>query len=335
VLTYKLSSNKNKTSLAKLEEKKSSQPSAITVADSNKLAIPESTSVVSSQKRADTKATGRSKTVSKVSRKDDSTSTATTEVTIGVERTKETEQKKGVVGDKKNEELSASAPAKEKKLEANNSQQGAVLVEKQNATKESQSLNYFRGRIVDERNQPLPFANVTNTRDNVGTYADVQGNFTLVSFDTVLNVQVRSVGFENSLTQLKNSVTSNKIVLQDDKAAPDKILSSRQAVGNPSPMANVKVEVPEPTDGWTNYNTYLANNINVPDDVRRKGDRGQVQLSFDVNQNGEPVDIKVEKSLCQRCDEEAVRLVKQGPKWRNKSKKVRRVTISVPFDVEH
>lgn len=209
-----------------------------------------------------------------------------------------------------------------------------VLNEKQNAANESQSLNYFRGRIVDDKNQPLPFANITNTRDNVGTYADAQGNFTLVSFDTVLNVQVKSVGFENSLAQLKNNVTSNKIVLEDDKAAPDKIISSRQAVGNPSPMASVTVEEPEPADGWINYNRYIANNLNVPDDIRKKRDRGQVQVSFDVNQIGEPVDIKVEKSLCQRCDEEAVRLIKQGPKWKNKSKKARRVTISVPFDVD-
>jgi len=335
VLTYELSSNKNKNSLAKLDKKKSGQPPATVVADSNQSAVPGTTSMVSSNKRADTKATSKLKTGAiKVSGKVDSTSAAVAEARVGVKRYKDAEQKNDLVGNKKNEELSAAHPAKEKKAETNNTQQGALLSEKQNAANESQSLNYFRGRIVDEKNQPLPFANVTNTRDNVGTYADAQGNFTLISFDTMLNVQVRSIGFENSLAQLKNGVASNKIVLQDQKAAPDRILSSRQAAGNPSPMANVKVETPEPSDGWINYNTYLANNINVPNDIRKKGDRGQVQLSFDVNQNGEPVDVKVEKSLCQRCDEEAVRLIKQGPKWKNKSKKATRVTISVPFDAD-
>ena len=36
-------------------------------------------------------------------------------------------------------------------------------------------------------------------------------------------------------------------------------------------MANIKFEELEPADGWSNYNTYLVNNINIPEDLRRKG----------------------------------------------------------------
>jgi TonB family protein len=96
----------------------------------------------------------------------------------------------------------------------------------------------------------------------------------------------------------------------------------------------MKLEEPEPADGWNNYGTYLANNINVSDDVKRRYGKGQVQVSFDVNQNGDPVNIKVERSLCQKCDEEAIRLIREGPKWKKKNKKARRVTISVPFDAD-
>jgi hypothetical protein len=56
-----------------------------------------------------------------------------------------------------------------------------------------------------------------------------------------------------------------------------------------------------------------------------------VQISFEVNKLGEPVNIKVEKSLCKECDEEAIRLIKQGPKWKTKKKK-KRVTVNVPFE---
>ena len=75
----------------------------------------------------------------------------------------------------------------------------------------------------------------------------------------------------------------------------------------------------------------MANNISVPDDLKTSHDNGQVQVSFDVNENGEPVNVKVDKSLCKKCDEEAVRLVKEGPKWRQKSKKAKRVAITIPF----
>jgi hypothetical protein len=46
-----------------------------------------------------------------------------------------------------------------------------------------------------------------------------------------------------------------------------------------------------------------------------------------VNDVGEPVNIKVEKSLCAQCDDEAIRLLKQGPKWKKKKNKKGKVTI--------
>src|SRR5205823_5723737 len=130
---------KNKNSLAKLDEKKSTRSSATVVADSNQSGIRDTTSVVSSNKRADTKATSKLKTGAvKVSEKDDSASAAVTEVRVGVQRSeKYTEQKNGLAGAKKNQELSASPLAKQKKTETNNMQPGAVLSETQNVTNES------------------------------------------------------------------------------------------------------------------------------------------------------------------------------------------------------
>ena len=198
-----------------------------------------------------------------------------------------------------------------------------------------QQENYFSGRIKDANNNPLPFANITNTRDNVGTYADAQGRFTLVSPDSVLDVQVRSVGFENGKVQLKKNVASNDVVLQESRNLPEKVLSFQKTDTSRSKRANIQFEELEPADGWNNYNTYLANNVNVPAGVADKeATKGQVQLSFEVNLQGDPINIKVEKSLCGKCDEEAVRVVKQGPKWKKKSKKAKRITITVPFDTE-
>jgi len=207
---------------------------------------------------------------------------------------------------------------------------------KKEARSNSRQENYFKGQIKDANNNPLPFANITNSKDNVGTYADAQGKFTLVSPDSVLDVQVRSVGFENSRVQLKNHVATNDVVMQESKRVADKVLSRQKPDTSRSRMANIKFEELEPADGWSNYNTYLANNINVPADVTSKEPAERhVQVSFDVNQQGNPVNIRVEKSLCNKCDEEAVRVIEQGPKWKRKSKEAKRITITVPFDMEH
>jgi TonB family protein len=202
--------------------------------------------------------------------------------------------------------------------------------------RDEQKMNFFRGRVVDPNNNPLPFANITNTKDSVGTYTDVRGFFNLLSPDSTLDVQVRSIGFESNHARLKNNVASNQVILQEDKALPDKIISYKKTDTVRSRAANVQIEEPEPADGWSNYDLYVANNINVTDDLRKKTlTGGEVRLSFDINQNGDPTNIRVEKSLCKECDEEAVRLIKEGPKWKKKNKKTKRVTINIPFDPAH
>ncbi|MEQ1678967.1 MAG: carboxypeptidase-like regulatory domain-containing protein, partial [Chitinophagaceae bacterium] len=199
-----------------------------------------------------------------------------------------------------------------------------------------QATNIFRGRVTDADNNGIPFANVTNVQDNnTGTYADAKGYFNLTYPDSVLNVQVRSVGFENNNAQLRNSVSTNQIILQDDRKDLSEVVINKQKINANDPSrsrdANVKLETPEPADGWDNYNTYVLNNLEVPEDLKNKpAGNSEVRVSFEVNKNGDPAGIKVEKSLCDKCDKEAIRLIKEGPKWKRKAKKGR-ATITIYF----
>jgi CarboxypepD_reg-like domain/Gram-negative bacterial TonB protein C-terminal len=214
---------------------------------------------------------------------------------------------------------------------------GNVLSERrrpavQNAAIAIEHRNVFRGQVLDPNYNPLPFANVTNTRDNVGTYADAKGNFTLTSPDSVLKVKVRSIGFENRNAELKNVVANNAVVLlEDNKSIKEDVLSYKKFNTTRARDAGMVLEEPEPADGWANYDTYIANNLNTPERMKTKPlTTGEVEVSFDVNKNGEPVNIRVEKSLCKECDQEAIRLVKEGPKWNKRGKKSR-AKVTVPF----
>ena len=191
--------------------------------------------------------------------------------------------------------------------------------------------NIFRGKITDDQNNPLPFANITNNRDNIGTYADAQGNFILTSPDSVMDVQVRSLGFENSNVQLQNGLTVNRVAMKDDNSVAAIVLSDKKVNARMRENSMV-LEEPEPADGWTKYDAYLANNLKVPNDYDGTQKQGsEVELSFEVNQLGEPINIRVEKSLCEVCDKEAIRLLREGPKWKRKAKKGKRTSIKIPF----
>ncbi len=197
----------------------------------------------------------------------------------------------------------------------------------------NKAANIYRGRVTDENNVGVPFANVTNLNANTSTYTDANGYFSLNYPDSLLNVQISSIGFENNNVQLKNTTIDNTIVLQENqnKLSEVVVVGYNSKKRSAKKEESFKVEENEPIDGWGNYDLYLTNNIQLPKDYKSISDQKDiVQLSFEVNKKGQPINIKIEKSLCNSCDIEAIRLLKVGPKWIRNTKNSR-TTVSIPF----
>ena len=191
--------------------------------------------------------------------------------------------------------------------------------------------NKYNYRVVDRQNNPVPFANVLNTRDKVGTYTDIRGNFDLASSDSILNVQISSLGYLSDNYKLVPSSQPSTLVLKEDNNAARKVLAANQTVVSKD-IRKDTAELEEPEVGWEYYNTYVANNIQLPDNIRKKSTLGNVELSFEIDKAGHPANIKVTKSSqCKECDEEAIRLLKEGPKWKRKGKKSK-TSISIAVD---
>jgi CarboxypepD_reg-like domain/Gram-negative bacterial TonB protein C-terminal len=250
------------------------------------------------------------------------------------------QEKKRAEAAKKENQLgftAVQAPGNGAPVAANQSKAKALAPAPANKAEENNFLktNIFRGRVTDGMNFGVPFAKVTNTDDNVGTYTDARGYFNLTSPDTVLHVQVRSIGFENNAIQLRNSVPNNQVVLQNDSRSLNALVINNQRANasRRSDNNNIRLEEPVPADGWENYDTYLSNNLVMPEEYRNKPSTTAtaVEVSFEVDAKGEPVNIRVEKSLCDKCDKEAIRLVKEGPKWKRNARNGR-TTVTIPFN---
>ncbi|MDL2213659.1 hypothetical protein LJC72_05355 [Bacteroides sp. OttesenSCG-928-D19] len=63
------------------------------------------------------------------------------------------------------------------------------------------------------------------------------------------------------------------------------------------------------------FNKYVKANLIRPTDDECRHVKGKVVLRFSVNQQGRPVHVVVERSLCPSADAEAIRLLNQGPHW--------------------
>ncbi|KIO78360.1 hypothetical protein TH53_04010 [Pedobacter lusitanus] len=99
--------------------------------------------------------------------------------------------------------------------------------------------------------------------------------------------------------------------------------------GKPLAEVAVATAVPAlsaPVGGWVNLDTYL----NDHNKLRGTGDK-LVELSFLVDSEGKPADLKVMKGISKEFDEEAVRLIKEGPKWEQPKNKESRVSYTVVF----
>ena len=61
---------------------------------------------------------------------------------------------------------------------------------------------------------------------------------------------------------------------------------------------------------------FLQNNIIYPQLAKESGIQGTVYLTFVVDKDGSISDVYILKGIGGGCDEEAVRIVKQMPKWK-------------------
>ncbi len=196
--------------------------------------------------------------------------------------------------------------------------------------------NSFNAQVVAADNSPLPFSNISIKNENFGTYSDVKGNFRLVSTDTVLAIEVKSMGYKPRTYLLKSNQPVNKIVLAEDELALNEtIIESKETAKNQRSrrvimLMDTVINV-EPADGWDNYNTYVANNLEIPEDLDKKELHGEVELSFDVSKNGSISNIRVDKSLGPAYDEAAKRLIEQGPQWKIKKGRKTSAKVKVKF----
>ena len=152
------------------------------------------------------------------------------------------------------------------------------------AKKEVVLNNFFTAQVVAADNSPLPFTNISIKKENFGTYADAKGMVRLVSTDSILNIEVKSVGYQTKTFALRNNQAQTKIVLQEEEVSQ----KDKKVIANADMSSNTRsrratllkdsVVNVEPADGWDNYNTYVANNLDIPQSALKNDKHGEVEL---------------------------------------------------------
>lgn len=183
--------------------------------------------------------------------------------------------------------------------------------------------NLIKGKVTDEKGEPIIGANIAYTGTNIGTITDLNGEFALKKEEGSKQLTAQFIGYEPVEIPIDTSRTM-LIAMNENKQTLNEVVvvgygSSKKSTTTGSVASSAKKQmndrIPEPAIGKRKYQKYLKENLVHPTDETCAQAKGKVVLTFLVNKKGRPFQIKVKESLCESSDKEAIRLIQEGPDW--------------------
>ena len=182
----------------------------------------------------------------------------------------------------------------------------------------------IKGKVTDQKGEPLIVASVMYKGTNIGTVTDVNGEFSLLKKAENKQLTAQYIGYAPVEVPVDTSRTMLIAMNEDQQALSEVVVvgygkKKKSNVAGATAKINLKAKekykTPQPVIGKRKYKKYLEENLIRPNDESCKDVKGEVVLSFFVDKEGRPQNITVVHGLCESADKEAIRLVKEGPKW--------------------
>ncbi len=84
---------------------------------------------------------------------------------------------------------------------------------------------------------------------------------------------------------------------------------------------------PLPIGGMSAFYQFVQKKLKYPAQARRMGIEGKVYVQFVVDKDGRLTEVQAVKGIGAGCDEEAVRVIKQAPRWKPGKQRGRSVKV--------
>lgn len=173
----------------------------------------------------------------------------------------------------------------------------------------------LQGKVVDDMSgEPLPGVAVRIKGSSTGTITDIEGNYILPLPPTETVLQISFIGFSEKEVRIDPSTTQSVVRLQEDLEALSEVVvtgysrRSEQATAAPDSYA-------QPVEGMRAFRKWVKENMVYPPAAAEAGVEGVVVVEFFVETDSTLSNFQVKRSLGHGLDEEALRLLREGPKW--------------------
>jgi TonB family protein len=168
------------------------------------------------------------------------------------------------------------------------------------------------GIVVNDDNEPMKDVTVNIKGKSGGIKTDEEGRFSLRDTRRGDIIVFNSLVMPQMEVPLHN--IPNRIVYSEENIKLHN--KPKISVSSPNEIMFEKTSADaRPEFGWEAFEVYLKENTKRPPKALQANIQGRVIVNFMVTEKGELSDFTIVRSLGYGCDEEAIRILKTGPKW--------------------
>ena len=201
------------------------------------------------------------------------------------------------------------------------------------STASAEPTRLIQGRVTDTAGQPMPGATVLVPGTRTGTSTAPDGSFSLTVPAATPQVRVSSIGYTSQTRALRPTDSTLALALAPDRKQLSEVVVVRREAPPMLPSLGAM-----PAGGFPALRRYLSDSLDYPEKAFNEHQEGTVRVQFVVGADGSLSDFKVVRKLSPECDEEALRLLKEGPAWfpavQNNRRVARKVELNIPFKIE-
>jgi TonB family protein len=176
----------------------------------------------------------------------------------------------------------------------------------------------IKGKVVAaEDENPIPGVNVIVKGTNIATLTDVKGNYEITLPGPESTLTFAFIGYASEEVP---AIDKSEIVVrmnEDVTALSEVVVVAYGTSANEpgSEPAETTFEMAEPVGGHRYFKKYLEEKLRYPEQAFEQNIEGRVTVQFTVEPDGILSDFRIVKGLGYGCDEELIRLIKEGPAW--------------------
>jgi TonB family protein len=172
-----------------------------------------------------------------------------------------------------------------------------------------------RGRVTGDDGSGLPGVNVIIKGSATGTVTDIHGNYQVALNNPRATLVYSFIGLESKEVPV-NSKPVVDVSLNPDVAQLSEVVVVGYGEGKDEDEKSFATfDMAEPAGGRRAFKKYLEDKMIYPQEALANKIEGRVTIQFTVETSGQVSNFNVVKGLGYGCDDEVIRLIKEGPRW--------------------